>query len=381
MTDAPTPLQILLGDRPLAERLLVAEAHDGRAHAQEQRRRAAAIDPPTVSDADGFARARREAEAEADLAGWDDAVDAVRAEAGLPPHSGLPARLSGEESENMDHLLDRHADGLRAVLADPDADERRLAAALALLVTRDAVTVDDLEPLLASPWRKRLLVKNTNAYSPGAPAVVSVIRLLRRAGDERAAGMAAVVARDKRQFMRKAQNLTVGVTGPDDEALARLWDVAMNPPRDGDGDSFAAYLVALAERDGTDGVRAVANIWDAIESPHRYVWREAVHHAMGVVAYGDDLVRAYMPAHSPRLLDAGLKLAADPTLPDGMRVWAMDIARDSYALERHHLGYVPTPQDCARLRAEFSRWDAELPTGPARAGRRPPARPHRPARG
>lgn len=329
MTDAPTPLQVLLSDRPLAERLLVAEAHDGRAHDQEQRRRAAAIGPPAVHDADGFARAQRDAEA--DLAGWDDAVDAVRAEAGLPPHSGLPARLSGEQSENMDHLLDRHADGLRAVLADPDADERRLAAALALLVTRDAVTVDDLEPLLASPWRKRLLVKSTNAYSPGAPAVVSVIRLLRRAGDERAAGMAAVVARDKRQFMRAAQNLTVGVTGPDDEALARLWDVAMNPPtRGGDGDSFAAYLVALAERDGTDGVRAVANIWDAIESPARYVWREAVHHAMGVVAYGDDL---------------------------------------------------PTPQELERLRAEFARWDAELPTGPARAVRRPLARPHRPARG
>ncbi|QIK71880.1 hypothetical protein G7070_05835 [Propioniciclava coleopterorum] len=244
-------------------------------------------------------------------------MDAVRAEAGLPPHPGVTLRSPRvSDLEGMEHLIERHGAGLRAVFADPEASERRIAVALAILdASPEPITAADLEPLRRG-WRKRVLVKKADDHAPGLPAAVGMLRVLLRAGSPWAEEIAAVVAKDTRAFMSATREYVAALTDPPE-------DVWQRAAADRMGDAVPAFLLASA-----DALGATLDRWDAIARTTRGA-RKAVAWCISRRAYGTDLVGGSFDTHSPRQLDAALQLAEDAALPRAVREQAAAAVRDS----------------------------------------------------
>ena len=307
-------LGVLGLDLPLHVRLLVAASADGRGHTAWGELTARDPEWPPLTP-------EWRAVLERTCAGWDDAVDAVRAEAGLPPHPGVTLRSPrASDLEGMEHLIHRHGAGLRAVFADPEASERRIAVALAILdASPEPVTAADLEPLRRG-WRKRVLVKKADDYAPGLPAVVGMLRVLRREGNPWAEEIAAVVAQDTRAFMAATRGYVAALTDP----LEEVWQ---RTAADRMGDAVPTFLLA-----SPDALGATLEHWDQIARTTRGA-RKAVAWSISRRAYGTDLLGGSFDTHSPRQLDAALHLAEDALLPRAVRVQAAAAVRDSVVLD------------------------------------------------
>lgn len=358
------PLRVLRSAVPLASRLAVARRFDGWGHHLERQRRSDLVWPERVLTDDDV-RQRDEL-----IGAWDDAVDALRAEAGLAPHPGLSVRYSDDDAENVEHLVERHADGLRALIADDSVDINGLTAALAILAARDALRLADVEPLLTPHGRARLLLPHPGVFAYGAPASAIVARLLWRLGDARADQLARAVRRDKRVKMAYVRAMVIAVgPGGSSEVLTLPRRKLSDGMYDEYGD-MRARLVAHAESTGGDILASVTSLWDDVDPADPHARRHLARHAVVAHAYGSTVLGSLsVPTRSPRIFDAALDIAASEHLPADLRIHAMDVARSSTVLQppRGAGTGVPDPERIPVLRERYATLDRQLGTSRPRA--------------
>ncbi len=358
------PLRVLRSALPLASRLAVARRFDVWGHRLEQQRRSDRVWPERVLT-EGEVRQRDEL-----IEAWDDAVDALHAEAGLAPHSGLSARCSDDDAENVEHLVERHADGLRALIADDSGDITGLTAALAILAARDALRLADIEPLLTPHGRGRLLLPHPGVFAFGAPASAIVARLLWRLDDARADQLAKAVRRDKRVKMAYVRAMVVAVgPGGSTEVLTIPRRKLSDGTYDEHGD-MRARLVAHAESTGGDIFAAVTSLWDDVDPDDPHARRHLARHIVVAHAYGSTLLGSLsVPTRSPRIFEAALDIAETEHLPADLRIHAMDVARSSTVLQppRGAGTGAPDPDRIPLLRDRYATLNRRLGTRRPRA--------------
>ncbi|MEU0489356.1 hypothetical protein ABZ249_09005 [Nocardiopsis sp. NPDC006139] len=297
--------------------------------------------------------ARTAPEIRAADAAWPDAVDEVRASAGLPPSPGFdPEHRPGRDAavELREAVVARHLDGLRAALARPDLSEPALAVLLELLHGANALRPQDLAPF-ARTWRKRLFVK-PDPYTSAPPAVVTYAAALARLGEATADKVADTVLRDKRQWSLPVRLLLLGALDRGRDAdLAAEAEILPHTHSGDKGTQAAAHALALvrARLRGIPPVAAAcASLLEAPERPP-FVRRGFAHVAVAVEEGGSGLWAHHFRGGSVRALEAALRVAGNEDLPAPARLAALDLADESSALDRAGRA---RPENAARLRAE-----------------------------
>ncbi|MGW9347840.1 hypothetical protein [Nocardiopsis flavescens] len=267
-------------------------------------------------------------------AAWPDAVDGVRAAAGLAPHPGFdPEHRLGRDTalELREAVLARHLDGLRAALTRPDLSEPALAVLLELLHGAGALRPEeDLAPF-ARTWRKRLFVKpDTYTYAP--PAVVTYAAALAASGTGAADRVVGSVLGDKRQWSLPVRLLLLGAVDrgrdADLEAEAELIPHAHGGAKGAQAAAHALSLVRSRLRGTPPVAAACASLLEAPERPP-FVRRGFATAAVALAEGGSGLSAHLFRQGSARALDAALRVARDPDLPERARRRVLDLAEES----------------------------------------------------
>ncbi|MFL1378901.1 hypothetical protein [Nocardiopsis protaetiae] len=298
-------------------------------------------------------------EALAATAAWPDAVDEVRAAAGLPPSPGFdPEHRPGRNAavELREAVVARHLEGLRAALAREDLSEPALAVLLELLHGADALRPQDLAPF-ARTWRKRLFVK-PGPYTSAPPSVVTYAAALTRLGDGAAGRVVDAVLRDKRQWSLPVRLLLLGAVDrgrdADTAAEAELLPHAHGGTKGTQAAAHALSLVRARLRGIPPVAAACASLLEAPERPP-FVRRGFATAAVCLQESGSGLWAHHFRGNSVRALEAALRVARDEELPPRARLAVLRLAEESSVLDHPdqarpvRLG----PEHAARLRAEL----------------------------
>lgn len=294
-----------------------------------------------------FADASHATEPITDIDGWSKDVDALLAEAGFPPSPGFDPEDDGDRrfaTEFRERIASKHADGVRAILADPLASEPALAVALQLLHAETLLRASDLDPLRTT-WKKRLFVK-PDTYTPAAPAIVTFTAALIEFADPLGDSIAQVVLADTRKWSAPIRQLIRGVVAADQAAVDELWEIVAAT---GSREAAQAYCLARARLEGISPVVVAAHSVDRLPATPRYLQRSMAYAAIAF-ADGAPWWARYFNDQSVRSLEAALRVAADRALPVDACRKLLEVADESICL-RHPdvLSNSPHPADAALL--------------------------------
>ncbi|GLU49918.1 hypothetical protein [Nocardiopsis ansamitocini] len=304
----------------------------------------------------------------ATAAAWPDAVDEVRASAGLPPSPGFDLAHGPDRNaaiELRETVVARHLDGLRAALAREDLDEPALAVLLELLSGANALRPQDLAPF-ARTWRKRLFVKPT-PYTDAPPALVVYTAALAGVDAPAAGKVVDAVLRDKRQWSLPVRLMVHGAVGRGrEEDLATEAELVAPAHGGGKGSGAARHALCLVRarlRGITVVEAACASLLEAPEQPP-YVRRGFATVAVSLAEGGTGLWEHRFRERSGRALEAALRVAGDATLPEEARRRVLRLADETTVLDRpEHTRPVRVHADeVERLRAAREEVRARLVT-------------------
>ncbi|MUM19801.1 hypothetical protein FZI91_04920 [Mycobacterium sp. CBMA271] len=266
-----------------------------------------------------------------DVDGWLNDVDALLREANFPPSPGFDPENSVDRqfaTEFRERITSKHADGVRAILADPLAREPALAVALQLLHTEKLLRASDLDPLRKT-WKKRLFVK-PDTYTPAAPAIVTFLGALIEFSDPLGDSIAQVVLADTRKWSAPIRQFIQGLIAADQTAVDELWEIVATT---GNHEAAQAYCLARARLEGISPTAVAADSIERLPKTPKYL-RSCM--ATPAIAFADGTplwARHYYNDMSLRRIDAALRVAADPTLPVAIRREAQRMVGTSAYLE------------------------------------------------
>ncbi|GAA3940074.1 hypothetical protein [Actinoplanes auranticolor] len=273
-------------------------------------------------------------ESRAVLAEWDEAVDGARRAAGLPPWPGFDpedARCREAAVELLDEMAPGHLAGLRACSAHRSVSEPGTAACLYLLTATSSARAQDLAAV-AERWPE-LFVAPT-PYTTVPPALLTLVRALRAAGDPLADTVTRSVLADRNDWSRPLRHLLAGEMFTDEETATRLWTIAASTSSTAaDRDEAAQAFVLLdSRRSGESPRQAAARAYAAAAVPKiPFVGRAFIVCAVALAEPRRPLW-GYFGQGSVRWLSAALLVAEDEELPADFRRATLDLARRSTIL-------------------------------------------------
>ncbi|MEV0899855.1 hypothetical protein [Actinoplanes sp. NPDC049802] len=268
------------------------------------------------------------------LAEWDEAADGARRAAGLPPWPGFDpenARCRTAAVELFEATAPGHVAGLRACAADRSTSEPGTAACLHLLAATSSLRAQDLAAV-GERWPE-LFVPPT-PYTGSPPALLTLVRALRSAGDPLATTITRTVLADRNGWSKPLRHLLAGEMFTDEETAAGLWSVAASTSSTAEGRDQAAqgFVLLDSRRSGGSPQQSAARAYAAAAVPGiPFVGRAFV---IGAIALADPRrpLWGYFDKGSVRWLSAALLVAGDEELPLDFRRVASTIAGESAVL-------------------------------------------------
>lgn len=278
-----------------------------------------------------FADASHATEPNIDVDQWINDIDAVLAQAGLPPSAGFDPEDGSDRNfaiEFRERFASKHPEGVRAILADPLSSEPALAVALQLLHTQKLLHASDLDPLRKT-WKKRLFVK-PDTYTHAAPAIVTFIAALIEFSDPLGDSVAQVVMADTRKWSAPIRQFIQGLVATDQDAVDELWEIVA---AGGNHEAAQAYCLARARLEGISPTAVAADSIERLPKTPEYL-RSCM--ATPAIAFADGTplwAHHYYNDSSLRRVDAALRVMTDTALPVTIRRKVQSMVGTSRCLE------------------------------------------------